>query len=325
MEATITRRKSKKDNYSIIDNSIFKSNLSSLAKYLLIAFLSLPSDWEFHKQELHKRFAPDTGVYLYNKTWSELLQAGYLEHEVVKNPENNRIIKHKWYVNEEPKLPSTVAPKKTSKNVSIVAISQSVEDSLPTKHSYLTKYSKEQQQSKKAKPISQKTKPAVVVVSLDEERKRRILDPYPLKESTIKQILEHPIEQIERSVYAFEQYKQNHYLSNPLGCLRKAIIEGWIHSETKGDIQKKEDEKKQEQEKVRNTSYSIGKELEKKYEHLFTRDIYFNVCDTCVYLRTKNGTYVLELIDPDVLTDLERYIKTYLNEPKLEKNSTNAP
>lgn len=45
-------RKAHKSNFTVIDNQVFKSNLSLKARGLLCTMLSLPDNWEFSEKGL---------------------------------------------------------------------------------------------------------------------------------------------------------------------------------------------------------------------------------------------------------------------------------
>lgn len=86
------KRTEHKDNYTVIDNSVFQSGMSLQAIGLLCYMLSMKDDWQFYQSELQTHFRKCSENTL-RKYIKELKENGYLEikRENIKN--TNKI---KW-------------------------------------------------------------------------------------------------------------------------------------------------------------------------------------------------------------------------------------
>lgn len=90
MKQNNTFRKHKKNNFTVIDNGIFKNEkLSWKSKGLLTTLLSLPEDWEFTERGLQK-LATDGRDGL-RSALKELEEKGYLERTPIRNDQGHFI------------------------------------------------------------------------------------------------------------------------------------------------------------------------------------------------------------------------------------------
>lgn len=64
-------RKAQKSNFTVIDNQVFKSNLSLKARGLLCTMLSLPDNWKFSEKGLQMILPADgqTSVRRPSRSW----------------------------------------------------------------------------------------------------------------------------------------------------------------------------------------------------------------------------------------------------------------
>lgn len=108
-EKNLIIRKAKKNNFSIISNSVMQDvKLSWKAKGLLCYLLHLPDDWRINTKHLEKQ-ATD-GRHSLKVGLIELQKAGYLTHENLR--EKGKFIGHVWTVYEEPCLKTDKDDKK---------------------------------------------------------------------------------------------------------------------------------------------------------------------------------------------------------------------
>ena len=106
-------RKVKKNNYSTIDNNIFKDKRISLkAKGLLCTMLSLPNNWNYSEKGLC--MLTGEGLYSLKKALQELEDNGYLTRQQARE---KGVFKDMIYtIYEEPMFKKPISEKSTTKN-----------------------------------------------------------------------------------------------------------------------------------------------------------------------------------------------------------------
>lgn len=103
-------RVEKNRNFTVIHNEFLRrKDLSWKAKGILAYVLHLPDDWEIRVTELI-RHATDGKASFYSG-WKELIKAGYVKSEVLKDPKTNQFEKWQTIIYEKP----LVALKKNNK------------------------------------------------------------------------------------------------------------------------------------------------------------------------------------------------------------------
>ena len=107
-------RKEKKENYTVIDNGIFKdASLSAKAKGVLCQMLSLPDGWNYSIAGLATLFSD--GESSIRSALKELEEAGYFRREQVR--ENGRIARVEYVVSEERQLEKLVVENPQQENL----------------------------------------------------------------------------------------------------------------------------------------------------------------------------------------------------------------
>ena len=82
-------RKAHKSNFTVIDNQVFKSNLSLKARGLLSTMLSLPDNWHFTERGLSS-ILPKDGRDSVRSTIKELEEEGFLSRERICDEQGKR-------------------------------------------------------------------------------------------------------------------------------------------------------------------------------------------------------------------------------------------
>jgi hypothetical protein len=84
MSENISRVKNKTKDFSIIANECFhRKDLSARAKGIFGYLMTLPNDWKINRGELFTHFSEGEGAL--NSAFNELMEAGYIEAEQVKD------------------------------------------------------------------------------------------------------------------------------------------------------------------------------------------------------------------------------------------------
>lgn len=103
-------RKAHKSNFTVIDNQVFKSNLSLKARGLLSTMLSLPDNWNFSTTGLTS-ILPSDGESIIRSAIKELETNGYLTRERIRDDKGkssigfglsritHRMETHMWKIN----------------------------------------------------------------------------------------------------------------------------------------------------------------------------------------------------------------------------------
>lgn len=108
-------RKSKKSDYTIVDNNIFKnSKLTLKAKGMICTMLSLPDNWQFSEEGLAQLSNDSrTGI---RSTLNELMEYGYLTRKQLKN-DAGKFINMEYTIYEEPLYQKPTSEKPTTQIV----------------------------------------------------------------------------------------------------------------------------------------------------------------------------------------------------------------
>ena len=93
-------RKAHKSNFTVIDNQVFKSNLSLKARGLLSTMLSLPDNWNFSTAGLTS-LLPSDGESVIRSAIKELESGGYLTRERIRD-DKGKIIDWLWTFSDYP-------------------------------------------------------------------------------------------------------------------------------------------------------------------------------------------------------------------------------
>lgn len=93
-------RKAHKSNFTVIDNQVFKSNLSLKARGLLSTMLSLPDNWNFSTAGLTS-ILPSDGESVIRSAIKELESGGYLTRERIRD-DKGKIIDWLWTFSDYP-------------------------------------------------------------------------------------------------------------------------------------------------------------------------------------------------------------------------------
>lgn len=95
-------RKAHKSNFTVIDNQVFKSNLSLKARGLLSTMLSLPDNWNFSAKGL-STILPSDGESAIRSAIKELETSGYLTRERIRD-DKGIIIDWLWTFSDYPQV-----------------------------------------------------------------------------------------------------------------------------------------------------------------------------------------------------------------------------
>lgn len=95
-------RKAQKSNFTVIDNQVFKSNLSLKARGLLSTMLSLPDNWNFSAKGL-SAILPSDGESAIRSAIKELETSGYLTRERIRD-DKGIIIDWLWTFSDYPQV-----------------------------------------------------------------------------------------------------------------------------------------------------------------------------------------------------------------------------
>lgn len=95
-------RKAHKDNFTVIDNQVFKSGLSLKARGLLSTMLSLPDNWNFSAKGL-SAILPSDGESAIRSAIKELEASGYLTRERIRD-DKGKIIDWLWTFSDYPQV-----------------------------------------------------------------------------------------------------------------------------------------------------------------------------------------------------------------------------
>lgn len=95
-------RKAHKSNFTVIDNQVFKSNLSLKARGLLSTMLSLPDNWNFSAKGL-SAILPSDGESAIRSAIKELETSGYLTRERIRD-DKGIIIDWLWTFSDYPQV-----------------------------------------------------------------------------------------------------------------------------------------------------------------------------------------------------------------------------
>lgn len=107
-------RKEKKENFTVIDNAIFKDyEISYKAKGLLCQMLSLPDEWEYSIEGLAK--LSNDGVSAVRSALDELKEAGYFRREQVRK--DGKIAKIEYVISETKKCENLVVENLKQENL----------------------------------------------------------------------------------------------------------------------------------------------------------------------------------------------------------------
>ena len=107
-------RKRKKNNYTVIDNDIFKNRKMSLkAKGLLCLMLSLPDDWEYSLEGL--TVLSDDGRTAVSNALKELENLQYFKRQRIY--ENGRVCGVEYIISEEPMDSNLISEKLISETM----------------------------------------------------------------------------------------------------------------------------------------------------------------------------------------------------------------
>lgn len=108
-------RKSKKSDYTIVDNNIFKnSKLTLKAKGMICTMLSLPDNWQFSEEGLAQLSNDSrTGI---RGTLNELMEYGYLTRKQLKN-DAGKFTNMEYTIYEEPLYQKPTSEKPTTQIV----------------------------------------------------------------------------------------------------------------------------------------------------------------------------------------------------------------
>lgn len=108
-------RKSKKSDYTIVDNNIFKnSKLTLKAKGMICTMLSLPDNWQFSEEGLAQLSNDSrTGI---RSTLNELMEYGYLTRKQLKN-DAGKFTNMEYTIYEEPLYQKPTSEKPTTQIV----------------------------------------------------------------------------------------------------------------------------------------------------------------------------------------------------------------
>jgi len=110
MSDTIIKIANKTENFTIVSNEVPKDNkLSARAKGIYFYLMTLPKDWEIHKEEIYTHFTE--GRDALDTAWLELSSTGYIEKEVVRA--SGKIVSNRWKVYESSRItekPKQVKP-----------------------------------------------------------------------------------------------------------------------------------------------------------------------------------------------------------------------
>lgn len=93
-------RKAHKSNFTVIDNQVFKSNLSLKARGLLSTMLSLPDNWNFSTTGLTS-ILPSDGESIIRSAIKELETNGYLTRERIRD-DKGKIVDWLWTFSDYP-------------------------------------------------------------------------------------------------------------------------------------------------------------------------------------------------------------------------------
>ena len=93
-------RKAHKSNFTVIDNQVFKSNLSLKARGLLSTMLSLPDNWNFSTAGLTS-ILPSDGESIIRSAIKELEANGYLTRERIRD-DKGKITDWLWTFSDYP-------------------------------------------------------------------------------------------------------------------------------------------------------------------------------------------------------------------------------
>ena len=99
-------RKAHKSNFTVIDNQVFKSNLSLKARGLLCTMLSLPDNWEFSEKGL-QMILPADGQTSVRTAIKELEGSGYLSRTRLRDAKG-KVIDWLWTFSDYPQENQTL-------------------------------------------------------------------------------------------------------------------------------------------------------------------------------------------------------------------------
>ena len=101
MSDTIVKIANKTENFTIVSNEVPRDNtLSARAKGIYFYLMTLPANWVIHKEEIYTHFTE--GRDALDTAWGELLSAGYIEKEVLRD--NGRIVSNSWKIYESSRI-----------------------------------------------------------------------------------------------------------------------------------------------------------------------------------------------------------------------------
>lgn len=93
-------RKEHRNNYTVIDNEVFKSNLSLKARGLLSTMLSLPDNWNFSEKGL-QAILPEDGQCAVHSAIKELESKGYLTRQRLCD-DKGKVVEWVWTFSDYP-------------------------------------------------------------------------------------------------------------------------------------------------------------------------------------------------------------------------------
>lgn len=102
-------RKAYKSNFTVIDNQVFKSNLSLKARGLLSTMLSLPDNWHFTERGLSS-ILPKDGRDSVRSTIKELEEEGFLSRERICD-EQGKVTEWLWTFYDYPQSSKSENPR----------------------------------------------------------------------------------------------------------------------------------------------------------------------------------------------------------------------
>lgn len=102
-------RKAHKSNFTVIDNQVFKSNLSLKARGLLSTMLSLPDDWHFTERGLSS-ILPKDGRDSVRSAVKELEEEGFLSREKICD-EQGKVTEWLWTFYDYPQSSKSENPR----------------------------------------------------------------------------------------------------------------------------------------------------------------------------------------------------------------------
>jgi len=101
MSDTIIRKAEKTENFTIVDNEVpRRCDISARAKGIYFYLMTLPKNWEIHKEEIYTHFIE--GRDALDTAWAELVNTGYIQKEIVR--EKGIITGTRWIANESSRI-----------------------------------------------------------------------------------------------------------------------------------------------------------------------------------------------------------------------------